>query len=410
MIKKDLENKVIFHLDVDAFFVSSELTLRPELKNHDIAITVGLDNSIVSSLSYSAKNKGAKVPMKVKEVKKYCPNLVCLKPNFNLYSHLSNQIYQYLFKNYTKAIEIGSIDEWFLDVTKIWSKFKSVKNLAKAIQTKIKQKFNLDVSIGISYNKFLAKIATDLNKPLGISIINHQNFQAKIWDLPIEKYWGIGKTLANQLVSLNIKTIGDLAKQNPDDEKLKQIFKNQIHHYINQANGIGASVINDDRNDLNIIANSLTFYLGPTNDYLQIINQLKAVALMVETRLKERCLKGDKLILSLKLAKNSQISTSLNLGISTNDFATIYQNALILLENFWKEQLIIGIGIGITNLSNFYENETIDLFENSKNNSVEPAQLAISLINQKLQKKVAFSLKEYQENKTLKANQSKYIK
>ena len=111
MIKKDLENKVIFHLDVDAFFVSSELTLRPELKNHDIAITVGLDNSIVSSLSYSAKNKGAKVPMKVKEVKKYCPNLVCLKPNFNLYSHLSNQIYQYLFKNYTKAIEIGSIDE-----------------------------------------------------------------------------------------------------------------------------------------------------------------------------------------------------------------------------------------------------------------------------------------------------------
>ena len=403
---------IIFHLDIDSFFVGCELILRPELKGQDLAISTGMDNSIVSALSYSAKNKGAKVPMKVKDVKQYCPNLICLKPNFDLYSSLSNQIYQFLFKKYTTKIEIGSIDEWFLDVSKIWKKFSSIKNLANDIQKNIKEKFDLEISIGISYNKFLAKMATDLNKPFGISIINYKNIETKIWPLSIDKYWGIGLKTANQLKEINILTIGDLAKQKHNSSKLKGIFKNKTDFFIKQANGIGLQSINYNHNNLNIIANSLTFNNEPTNNYIQIISKLKEIVLMVEQRLRERCLKGDKLILNLKLSKNKSISTSLALGFLTNEFEIIYQNSLILLEKFWNEQLIIGIGIGLTNLINHYEQGMINIFEqsNNENSKENKTQLAINLINKKMKKKVAFSLKEYQENKTLKAQQSKYIK
>ena len=412
-MKKTFNNEiVIFHLDIDSFFVGCELILRPELKNQDLAISTGLDNSIVSALSYSAKNKGAKVPMKVKEVKQYCPNLICLKPNFDLYSSLSNQIYQFLLKRYTTKIEIGSIDEWFLDVSKIWQKFSSIKNLAIDIQKNIKEKFQLEISIGISYNKFLAKMATDLNKPFGISIINSKNIETKIWPLNIDKYWGIGLQTANQLKTINILTIGDLAKQDPKSSELKDIFKNRTDFFIKQANGISSQTLDYNRNNLNIIANSLTFANGPTNNYIQIINKLKEVALMVEQRLNERCLKGDKLVLNLKLSKNKSISTSLMLGFLTNEFETIYQNSLVLLERFWNEQPIIGIGVGLTNLINYYEQGTINLFDLENNEKIEEnkIQSVINLINKKMEKKVAFSLKEYQDNKTLKAHQSKYIK
>ena len=403
---------IIFHLDIDSFFVGCELILRPELKGQDLAISTGMDNSIVSALSYSVKNKGAKVPMKVKDVKQYCPNLICLKPNFDLYSSLSNQIYQFLLKKYTTKIEIGSIDEWFLDVSKIWQKFSSIKNLAIDIQKNIKEKFDLEISIGISYNKFLAKMATDLNKPFGISIINYKNIETKIWPLSIDKYWGIGLKTANQLKEINILTIGDLAKQKHNSSKLKGIFKNKTDFFIKQANGIGLQSINYNHNNLNIIANSLTFNNEPTNNYIQIISKLKEIVLMVEKRLRERCLKGDKLILNLKLSKNKSISTSVALGFLTNEFEIIYQNSLILLEKFWNEQLIIGIGIGLTNLINYYEQGMINIFEQSNNENLKEnkTQLAINLINKKMKKKVAFSLKEYQENKTLKAQQSKYIK
>ena len=412
-MKKTFNNEiVIFHLDIDSFFVGCELILRPELKNQDLAISTGLDNSIVSALSYSAKNKGAKVPMKVKEVKQYCPNLICLKPNFDLYSSLSNQIYQFLLKRYTTKIEIGSIDEWFLDVSKIWQKFSSIKNLAIDIQKNIKEKFQLEISIGISYNKFLAKMATDLNKPFGISIINSKNIETKIWPLNINKYWGIGLQRANQLKTINILTIGDLAKQDPKTSELKEIFKNRTDFFIKQANGISSQILDYNHNNLNIIANSLTFANGPTNNYIQIINKLKEVALMVEQRLNERCLKGDKLVLNLKLSKNKSISTSLMLGFLTNEFEIIYQNSLVLLERFWNEQPIIGIGIGLTNLINYYEQGTINIFDLENNEKIEEnkIQSVINLINKKMEKKVAFSLKEYQDNKTLKAHQSKYIK
>ena len=403
--------KIIFHIDVDAFFVSSELTLRPELKNQDIAITVGLENSIVSALSYSAKRKGAKVPMKLKEVRQYCPQIICLKPNFDLYSRLSNQIYHYLYEHYTPAIEIGSIDEWFVDVTTIWRRYQSVHNLAIHMQQAIKTTFNLEVSIGISYNKFLAKMSTDLHKPFQITITRPQDLQHQIWPLPIEKYWGIGKTLAQQLKALKITTIGDLAQINPEEPALQTIFKNQLKHYIDQANGLGSATINSQRNSLNAIGNSLTFHDGPTNDFVRICNQIKAVTILVEQRLKERCLEGKHLSLALKLFDHKSLSHSLSWPTSTSDFHTIYKSALKLLHQVWDDRQIVGIALTMTNLTNPYQAATNQsLLMASALQKPNPVQNIMQNVNAQMKKQVVVSLKEYQENKTLHSKQSKYLK
>ena len=128
------EKKAILHIDVDSFFVSCEIALRPDLLEKEIAISTNNPNSIVTSLSYAAKNKGARVPGKLSLIKKQCENIIVIEPNMRLYQYFSKKIYDFLVKNYSKEIQIVSIDEWYIDVTNIWKKYKSIRGLANKMQ------------------------------------------------------------------------------------------------------------------------------------------------------------------------------------------------------------------------------------------------------------------------------------
>lgn len=408
-----INKNVILHIDIDSFFVSAEVSLRPELKNKDVAIcSKNKSNSIASALSYSAKNKGAKVPMKISEIKKICPNLICIEPNFNLYFNLSNKVFDYLQTNYSKKIEIGSIDEWFLDVSDIWKKYGNIYSLALNIQNNIQKKFKLDVSIGISYNKFLAKMSTDLKKPLGISITSYKNLEKNIWPLPIGTYWGIGTKLENELIKHNIKTIGDLAKIDKNNIVFKKIFKNQMSIYIDNARGNGQDKINLSKNELDTIGNSLTFESGLVNDTKMVFNSLKQVSYLVEKRLKQRCVWGKKVVVGIKFSKFNAISTSLNLDKPINEFEDIYQNSLYLLNRIWDNQEIIGLSISVSSLTNIYSySHSVSIFDNLNNNKNYKKDIheIIYKLNEKIGKRKLFTLKEYKENKTLSLKQSKYL-
>lgn len=406
-----MKHKVIFHIDIDSFFVDSELTLRPELINEDIAISNGSNNSIVSSLSYSAKRKGAKVPMKLKDVKKKCPDIITLTPNFSLYTNISNKIYNFLISQYTNLIEIGSIDEWFMDASDIWKKYGNIFNLAKDIQKKIQSYFKLNASIGISYNKFLAKMSTDINKPFGITITKKEDIEKNIWNLDISKYWGIGITLQKELQKNKINTIGDLAKIKKNDPKFKYIFKNQINKYVDQANGIGDDKINLLSVNLTSINNSLTFSNGFKNDILSINNLIKEISFLVEKRLKERCLQGNKISILIKKAKHDISSLTTSLPFAINNFEQIYENAIFLFYKLWDGEYISGIGIKVFSLSNIYELQTEkNLFEKNSKKIVNKTQTIILELNNKMNKKVFYSAKELINNKTIKSIQSKYLK
>ena len=208
------DNKIIFHLDFDAFFAAIEEIKKPNYKNKPLIVGGRTRNSVVSTCNYLARKYGIKSAMPIFQAKILCPQAIILPGDYALYNSYSKKIFNFIKEKFTNICEQYSIDECFLDVTNTIKKYKDVFALAKTIQKAIFNNFKLTVSIGISYNKFLAKMATDLNKPNGITLINKDNFKAKFWPLPIEKMYFIGKSTAKILKEIGIKTIKDLAQFN----------------------------------------------------------------------------------------------------------------------------------------------------------------------------------------------------
>ncbi|MGL5591835.1 MAG: Y-family DNA polymerase [Metamycoplasmataceae bacterium] len=405
MIKEQKKNKVILHIDVDSFFVSCEVALRPELANKEVAIGIDSPRSIVTSLSYAAKAKGAKVPWKLGLVKERCPNLIIIEPNMNLYQNFSKKIYDLLVKDYHKDIEIVSIDEWYIDASDIWKKYGSIRNLAFDIQKKISTKLSIPISIGISYNKFLAKMATAINKPMGITFITHKNYQDIIWPMPINNYYGIGRSTEPQLRKMNIETIGDLAKCDYNDPRIRKIFLNQSQKIIDNANGIGESDLNLERNILKSIGNERMFLTGFTNNRKEIYNGLRYVASLVSQRLLDRNLMGRHITVNIKL-DHKRKSKSMKIDKLINSEADIYLYASRLLKSLWNEETIIGIGINISKIENLYQNPVNQsLFEEAR--ELSPVENIIESVNTKMKKKVLISGKELKKHNS--TQQNKYL-
>ncbi|MGL4252398.1 MAG: Y-family DNA polymerase [Metamycoplasmataceae bacterium] len=405
MIKEQKKNKVILHIDVDSFFVSCEVALRPELANKEVAIGIDSPRSIVTSLSYAAKAKGAKVPWKLGLVKERCPNLIIIEPNMNLYQNFSKKIYDLLVKDYHKDIEIVSIDEWYIDASDIWKKYGSIRNLAFDIQKKISTKLSIPISIGISYNKFLAKMATAINKPMGITFITHKNYQDIIWPMPINNYYGIGRSTEPQLRKMNIETIGDLAKCDYNDPRIRKIFLNQSQKIIDNANGIGESDLNLERNILKSIGNERMFLTGFTNNRKEIYNGLRYVASLVSQRLLDRNLMGRHITVNIKL-DHKRKSKSMKIDKLINSEADIYLYASRLLKSLWNEEEIIGIGINISKIENLYQNPVNQsLFEEAR--ELSPVENIIESVNTKMKKKVLISGKELKKHNS--TQQNKYL-
>ncbi|MGL6124920.1 MAG: Y-family DNA polymerase [Metamycoplasmataceae bacterium] len=399
------KNRVILHIDVDSFFVSCEVALRPELANREVAITFDTPRAIVTSLSYAAKNKGAKVPWKLSLVKDYCNDLVVIEPNMNLYQNYSKKIYQFLVKNYHKEIEIVSIDEWYIDATNIWKKYGSIRNLALDIQKKILSKLSIPISIGISYNKFLAKMATAINKPMGITFITHKNYQEIIWPMAITNYYGIGKSRSPELIKLGILTIGDLAKCDYNDKRIKKIFLNQTQKLIDNANGIGENTLNVERNILKSIANERMFKNGFSDNRKEIYNNLYNLCEIVSKRLVDRNLCGSNISIMIKLDNNRKSkSMQINKFIySSND---IYLYASKLMDSLWNNEILIGVGVSISKIQNLYQNAmNQSLFEQDK--ELNKIETIIENVNSKMKKKVLISGKELKKHNS--TQQNKYL-
>ncbi|MDK2819967.1 MAG: DNA polymerase IV [Mycoplasmataceae bacterium] len=398
-------NKVILHIDVDSFFVSCEVALRPELLNKQVAVSTDTHKSIVTALSYEAKAKGAKVPWKLSLVKKHCKDLIILEPNMFLYQNYAKKIYDFLIKNYSDSIQIVSIDEWYIDATKIWKKFGSINNLASHIQEQLWKKLLMPVSIGISYNKFLAKMATAINKPKGITFITYNNFQEILWPMDITNYYGIGKVMSKKLIEIGIKTIGDLANRNISDIDIKKIFLNQTEVFINNANGIGDSLIKLDNNILNSISNEITFMNGFSDNHKEVHLQLRKLCHKVSSRLIERNICGSHVSINLKL-DNQRKSKSMKINKLINSEEDIFVYASKLMKSLWNEEAIIGIGVAISKLENSFQNlMDQSLFEEQKENS--KIDNIIQNVNSKMNRRALMSGKEFTKYK--KATQNKYL-
>src|SRR5690625_837416 len=226
--------KVIFHVDMNSFYASVEMAYNPKLKGKPIAIAGNPEErkGIIVTSSYEARAKGIKTTMPLWEAKKLCPDLIVIRPNFSRYRETSTKIFKMLAQ-ITPIIEPVSIDEGYMDVTD--HQIHPIE-LAKIIQQQLLDTLDIPCSIGIGPNKFLAKTASDMKKPLGITILRIRELSKELWPLPIEKMYGVGEKTANKLHKIKIETIGDLAKA--DVYALTQLLGINGERLKNRANGI----------------------------------------------------------------------------------------------------------------------------------------------------------------------------
>ena len=187
-----MAGRVIFHIDLNAFYASAEVLKNSALEGQPAAVAGLHRRSVVSTANYEARKCGVHSAMPLLMALEKCPQLVVVQGDFSWYEELSNRFFTYLRK-FTPCIEPASIDECYMDVTDIIGNYKRPLDLAWIIQKRVYEDLRLPCSIGVGPNKFLAKMASDMRKPMGITVLRKQEVPSKLWPLPITDMWGIGK-------------------------------------------------------------------------------------------------------------------------------------------------------------------------------------------------------------------------
>ncbi len=341
----------IIHIDMDAFYASVEQLDFPELKGKPIAVGGGEIRGVVSAASYEARKFGVKSAMSGALAKKNCPELIFVKPRFDRYKEIS-RIIRSIFLEYTDLVEPLSLDEAFLDVTINKKNAQSATLLASEIRAKIYEKTGLTASAGISVNKFLAKIASDYNKPNGQKTINPDEISDFLDRLDVKRFFGIGKKTADKMYHLGIFTGADLKSKSL--EFLEIHFKNSGSHYYQISRGISNSIVVPDRLPKSLGAER-TFDNNITSEVF-LEDKLRWIAQEVSLRLKKRDVSGKTITLKLKYSDFTLQTRSMSYPYFINDEAILFEEAKKLLYQSGLNNSVRLIGIQVSNL-NIYKNK-----------------------------------------------------
>ena len=339
-----LQHRKIIHVDMDAFYASVEQMDKPELKGKPVAVGGNKERGVVAAASYEARKYGVRSAMSSKLAARKCPHLIFVKPRFERYREISLQIRE-IFYAYTDLVEPLSLDEAFLDVTENKVNNPSATRIAKEIRDKIKEKVGLNSSAGISYNKFLAKIASDINKPNGQAVIPPEKATDFLEKLPIEKFFGIGKVTAEKMKRYRIYNGWDLKQYSLNF--LVQKFGKSGLHYFDIVRGIHLSEVKPNRNRKSLSVE--TTYEKDIFDRGEIIPALENLLAELHTRISRNKLKGRTITLKLKYEDFTQQtrSKSLDWHLST---AEITQLTMELIDQEPLKKPVRLLGVGLSNL------------------------------------------------------------
>ncbi len=399
---------IIFHIDLNAFFASAEITKHPEYKGKPLVVCKQSRKSIITTATYEARHYGVTSAMPLFKAKELCPHLIVVEPHFELYKSLSNQFFA-LISQYSSVLEVASIDECYVDVSEYILKHKcSPSYLASLIQKDVEQSLNLQCSIGISYNKFLAKMASDMKKPMGITTITRTNLKELIWPLPIKDMIGIGKKTSIKLEEKGILTIGDLAKY-PSLDELKSILGIHALLFKKKAQGEDFGKVNPDKNDLKSIGNSHTFEFD-SRDETFLKNELRKLSQEVAQRAIRRDVVSNQISISIKDQYYKTTSKQMIIEDYTNEFETIYSYALILFDTLYQGESLRLVGVSLNHVkSKKSVYQQLSLFKQNHNEECSQNQIdqVIFTMNAKLGDKVLMKASDLpQESRTI---QSKYL-
>lgn len=364
-----MKERIILHIDVNNAFLS--WTAIDMIKNgykYDIRnryAIIGGDESqrrgIVLAKSNLCKQKGVVTAETIYNARKKCPYLEIYPPNHKIYKEYSDKMYNYLLQ-YTDIIERYSIDECFLDYTDSQILFGNPIKLAYKIKEDIKKLFGFTVNVGIGNNKLCAKMASDFSKPDKVHTLFPNEIKEKMWPLPIEELFMIGKSTSKKLKELGINTIEDLAKSK--EENLIKYFRNRTIHMIESANGMDTSKVEYEYSDPKSISSSTSLPYNYKNKE-EIYEVLKELSIDTATRLKSKNLYAQNVSIWIKYVNFSKISKQIKLNNPIHNYTDIYNNAIKLFNKTWNEEPIRALCVGVSDLTKT-NNVQLDLFSNNK--------------------------------------------
>ncbi|AMC93336.1 DNA polymerase IV [Erysipelothrix larvae] len=337
--------KVIFHIDINAFFASAHLILDPSLQGKPVVVARDATGSVITTASYEAREYGINSAMPLSRAKQLCKDLVIVEMDFGWYQELSEQFME-IVSTFGSSIQPMSIDECYLDVTESIKRYKRPLDLAVTIQKTVHEKLKLPVSIGVGPNKFLAKMASDMKKPMGITVLRKREVDTMLWPLPIEDMYGIGKKTVPKLKAQGIVTIGDLAHANPDS--IRNILGINTENYIDRANGNASSQI-EESSVAKSVGQSKTL-IPAIHDFDELKTAILHEVVQVERRLKKTGMVGKTVQFSLRLENYKTASRSVTLDRYIDSKNDIFENALMLYDEFEGEGAVTFISVALSNL------------------------------------------------------------
>ena len=342
--------KIILHVDMDAFFASVEQLLNPEWIGQPVIVGAdpqdGKGRGVVSAASYEARKYGVHSAMPISRAYQLCPKGVYVQPHGHLYQHYSQQVFTILSR-FSPLVEPLSIDEAFLDMTGSLHLFKSVKAIGEKLKDEIKQETKLPASVGIAPSKSVAKIASDLNKPDALVIVEPGKVQDFLDPLPVTKLWGIGEKTFDNLLKMGIRTVYQL-RQYPQ-EVLIQKFGKMGQHILNMATGTDQrEVVPTD--EVKSVSNEITFDEDQTDMELvkkTVFNLSEKVA----GRLRRSGIQGKTVQLKIRFHDFKTYTRSYSFKSYTNLTDEIYKTSLFLLDEFDPLEIPVRLlGVGVSNL------------------------------------------------------------
>lgn len=347
---ENLKYRVIFHIDMNAFFCSVACIKHPELRGK--AFAIGRENSkkgVLSTASYEARRYGIHSAMSQADALKKYPQLIIINSNFADYKYYHNKFIE-LIKGYTDIIEVASIDEVYADMTLLSQKRHAVL-IAKEIQERLLTEYKLPCSIGIAPTLFLAKMASDIKKPLGVTVIRKREIDKILYPLPVSDIYGIGKKTWPRLIDNNIKTIGDFMNLDNKELILSLIGENTYNYAYNALTGNSSNIVDPFRYDDSKSISESTTYDVVKNDLDDMALEIRRMTRSVVFKMKKYNYYTKTVTITLRDSDFNTITRQTSLKEYTDDLYDISNVAINLLENNYNENLNYRLlGVGVSNL------------------------------------------------------------